>query len=171
MAEIWKDIPNYDNLYQVSNMGRIKSCSKIVLRNSGKGNALKEEKILSLEKIKSGYLRVQLSHNKSKKKYLVHRLVALVFIENVNNKKQVNHKDSVRDNNESSNLEWVTNKENQIHSVLSGNHNRKLKNDDVFLIRSLYKNGNISINKIATNYNMSIQAISNVVNYKTFKFL
>lgn len=94
--EVWKDISNYDN-YEVSSLGRV--------RNKQTGRVLKAAK-------KGGYCSLKLS---SKKNFFVHQLVAQSFLENPENKPQVNHKDKNGFNNTVGNLEWVTNKENSIH--------------------------------------------------------
>ena len=92
----WKDIPGYEGLYQVSNLGEIKSL--------GNGKTRKE-KILRLTKDKYGYLYITLSENGKLKKFKVHRLVAMAFIPNPNNYTQINHKDENRSNNRVENLE------------------------------------------------------------------
>lgn len=102
--EIFKDIPNYEGLYQVSNFGNVKS-----IRNN---------KILSPAKHKCGYIWVILCNNKVRKTFFVHRLVALTFIPNEKNKPQVNHKDSNKLNNILENLEWADNRENHTHSLI-----------------------------------------------------
>ena len=94
--EVWKGISNCDN-YQVSSLGRV--------RNKKTGRVLKAAK-------KGGYCSLRLS---SKKNFFVHQLVAQSFLENPENKPQVNHKDKNGFNNCVGNLEWVTNKENCIH--------------------------------------------------------
>ena len=93
MKEIWKDIPNYEGLYQASNLGRIKS---IYYNN----------KILKLNNDSNDYLQVWLCKNKKKKIYKVHRLVALTFIPNPNYLPFINHKDENKSNNNINNLEW-----------------------------------------------------------------
>lgn len=115
--EIWKDIKGYEGLYQVSNLGRIKSMlgTKMI---SGKLIYIKREKILSTFKINNNkpYLRIGLNKNKQRKCFLVHRLVAEAFIPNPENKPQVNHIDGNKQNNNVNNLEWVNNQENKIHA-------------------------------------------------------
>ena len=64
-----------------------------------------------------GYIRITLRNVHHEKKYLLHRLVALAFIPNPENKEQVNHKDMNKSNNSVENLEWITNRENKIHSL------------------------------------------------------
>ena len=108
MKEIWKSIPSYEGLYQASNLGNIKS-----LTRSGA-----KEKILKGEMDDSGYIRVVLSKNNIKKKYKIHRLVAMAFIDNTNNYSQINHKNGIKTDNRIENLEWCTPSYNTIHSYI-----------------------------------------------------
>lgn len=94
--EIWKDVIGYENLYQVSNLGRVKNKFGRILPQNSSGR----------------YLRVCLNKNKVNKKIAVHRLVAKAFIPNPNNYETVNHIDENRFNNNIENLEWCTNVEN-----------------------------------------------------------
>lgn len=108
MKEIWKDIEGYEGLYQVSNLGRVKRL---------KGKYMSKERILKPCENNTGYLQVHLCKNSKSKFYKVHRLVALAFIQNPENKQQVNHIDETKLNNVVSNLEWVTAKENNNHGT------------------------------------------------------
>ena len=101
--EIWKDIPGYENLYQVSSYGNVRSLN---YRNKHITHNLK----LYLDK--HGYYRVDLHKNGKIEKWLVSRLVATVFIPNPHNLPQVNHKDENKTNNNVKNLEWCTNEYN-----------------------------------------------------------
>lgn len=105
MKEIWKDIKGYEGLYQVSNLGRIKSLKRECRHPLG-GQRIVNERIMKLERTKWGYLRVHLNNNGVGKKVLVHRLVAQAFIPNSNNYEVVNHKDENPQNNNVENLEW-----------------------------------------------------------------
>jgi hypothetical protein len=98
--EIWKDIIGYEGFYKVSNLGRIQRNNKSIIKP---------------EKTNRGYLRVILSKNSNIKKKSVHRLVAMGFIPNPENKPQVNHIDSDKENNNKNNLEWCTGSENMKH--------------------------------------------------------
>lgn len=110
--EIWKDIQGYEGLYQISNYGRIKGLSKISKWN----NRVWKEKILKQRVVKQ-YKQIFLYKDGIGKEYKVHRLVAQAFLPNPDNLPQVNHKDGNKLNNNVSNLEWISARDNQLHSV------------------------------------------------------
>lgn len=99
MEELWKPIPNYEGYYEASNLGRIRSVYRY-------------KRVLKPMISNTGYERVDLFKNKCRKQYGVHRLVAITFIDNSDDKPFVNHKDENKLNNRASNLEWVTHVEN-----------------------------------------------------------
>ena len=111
MIEEWKDIKDYENLYQVSNLGRVKSLKREIIYSDGRKHTYKE-KILKPRKNKYGYLVVCLCNNGNRKEFFVHRLVALAFIPNPDNKPHIDHIDTNPLNNVYTNLHWVTPKEN-----------------------------------------------------------
>ena len=114
LQEIWKDITDYEGRYQVSNFGRIKCLEKKrYLQNS---LIIYPEKIMSLVPNHKGYLMVGLWGNGKYKTYSVHRIVAKHFVPNPDNLPQVNHKDTNKQNNIFSNLEWCTNSINIKHA-------------------------------------------------------
>lgn len=104
--EIWKDIEWYEWLYQVSNMWNIKSLNY---------NRTWKEKILKWSSLKNWYKWVALSKDKKINTFLIHRLVWLTFLQNKENKKQINHKNWIRIDNRVKNLEWMTCSENILH--------------------------------------------------------
>ena len=165
MQEIWKDIKDYEGLYQISNLGNVKS----LIRSST--NAIIMKPKLST----SGYYSVMLYKDGTHKTFYVHRLAALSFIPNPDNKPQVNHKDGNKLNNTLENLEWVTISENQKHAISHGlrtpspmigkfgklNHNSKP-------ILQCDTEGNVirkwdSISDAARYYGCSQNSISNVL--------
>ena len=111
--EIWKDISNYENLYQVSNLGRVRSITHTRKNGREKNHVcISKGKMLTPGKDNSGYMVVVLSKNGKTKSYRVHRLVAQEFLENKNNFKCINHKDENKANNKADNLEWCNHKYN-----------------------------------------------------------
>lgn len=112
IGEIWKDIKGYEGIYQVSNLGRVKS-----LKRYSNNNANTKDRLLKPSFNKKGYLRVVLCKNGIQYNKTIHRLVAEAFIPNPDNKPQVNHIDEDKTNNRISNLEWMTNKENRNHGT------------------------------------------------------
>lgn len=111
--EIWKDIIDYENLYQVSNYGRVKSLRRKVF--NGKDFYYKEERILKAN-TDGRYLCLTLVKNGRRKSFKIHRLVAEAFIPNPNNYPEVNHKDENKLNNCVNNLEWCSRRYNNIYN-------------------------------------------------------
>lgn len=118
--EIWKDIPGYEGIYQVSSFGRVKSLARKTCNQYGK-----EDHILSPGWIgpNKHYLFVHLCKKGNRKKYLVHQLVASVFIPNPLNLPHVNHKDENPQNNCVDNLEWCSPK----YNINYGKRNEKVR--------------------------------------------
>ena len=105
--ENWKEIAEYEGLYEVSDLGRVKSLGN---------NKYRKEKILKPGKNNWGYLQVRLHKDGHMKMSLVHRLVAEAFIPNPQGLETVNHKDEVKTNNTVSNLEWMSQGDNVAYS-------------------------------------------------------
>lgn len=112
--EEWREIKEYEGIYQVSNKGRVKVLPRYKTLHHGSGYWSKE-KVLKPSK-RGGYCIVVLRKDHKRKTYSVHRLVAQAFIPNPENKEQVNHKNGIRDDNDVQNLEWNTCSENIVHS-------------------------------------------------------
>lgn len=112
MVEVWRDIKNYEKLYQISNIGNIKRIEK----HSDHG----QEKMMKQTTGRKGYKMISLSKEKKQKTFCVHRLVAEAFIPNPKNLPQVNHKDGNKANNSVYNLEWCNNSYNQLHANRMG---------------------------------------------------
>jgi len=120
MKEIWKDIKGYEGLYRISNSGKVVSIPRMMMRKNGKPMMIKGgQKRFGIGN--NGYYRVGLHDEHGQKKMVsVHRLLAIAFIPNPDNKPCNNHKDSDRLNLAITNLEWVTYKENTDHSIKQG---------------------------------------------------
>ena len=113
MEEIWKDVVGYEGLYQVSNMGRVRSLTrKVKIQNTNKNRIFRGSIKAGCYELKNGYHVVSLYKNGKSKRFFTHRLVAVAFLENPLNLPQVNHKDENKKNNSVDNLEWCNAKYN-----------------------------------------------------------
>lgn len=164
--EVWKPVPGLENFCLVSDLGRFKKL---------RYKKLKEDKILKLGHYPNGYVQFSTTIDRIRHTAIAHRIVAKVFVDNPENKPEVNHLDEVKDNNRASNLEWATSKENSNYSI------EKLKNNlpkgenspssvlnkkQVEKIRLL--KGKLSYRKIAKKYNVSYSTIQNIFSGRTW---
>lgn len=174
--EIWKKIEGFEGKYEISNLGNVKSLEKYyLLRN--KYPVLLNEKYL--QKVNSnGYVSVGLHFNNKQKTIKIHRLVALHFIPNTENKPEVNHKYPClgKDFNEWWNLEWCTSKENIKHAIKNNliifkkgekSSYVKLKENEVLEIR----NSILSPTKLSKIYNISRTTIYDIKLNKTWNHI
>lgn len=181
MEEIWKDIKGYEGLYQVSNLGRVKSLPRTRSTGNGtcavKGGILKQNRRFDKKHNELMYPYVSF-HNKSgvsSKKFYVHRLVADAFIPNPLNLPCVNHKDEDKTNNNVDNLEWCTITYNNKYGTARkrSNETRCVKgickrvrkyNDDMSIL-SEYK----SVTEASILNNVRKETISGCCNYNSRK--
>lgn len=167
MNEIWKDIEGYGGEYQVSNLGRVRSCKK------GEWKTLKQGKHIK------GYLMVMLYANNKSTPFTVHRLVCEAFIGPRPNGKVINHKNSNKTDNSISNLEYVSKKENYKHAFISGKINLKgerqsnsvLTDKQALEILNIRKEKNLTYSKIAEIYNVSEHVVGKLIRRQSYTHL
>ena len=159
MKEIWKDIKEYEGLYQISNYGRVKTL------NPGY-NKIKSN-IKSLRKCHDGYYRISLYKDKKIKTYYIHKLVAKHFIPNPNNYSCINHKDENKLNNNISNLEWCTKKYNNIYSINKRKKHKKgiLQFDKNQKLINKWKSIAEASKKLNISYNAIFRCCNNTQKY------
>lgn len=145
--EVWKDIKDYEGLYQVSNYGNIKS--------------LRRDKNLKPAPNKRGYLIVSLSKNGKRSTIKIHQAVAKAFVENTKQYGEINHIDGEKFDNHYSNLEWTTRSKNMQHAVLYGKRNTKLTGSDVRRIKMGLMLGIRSI-ELAKMFGVCAMAIADI---------
>lgn len=117
-TEIWKDIVEYEGLYQVSNLGKVRGLSRLII--VGNYKRLVKQRILKPGTDVNGYLFVCLYNGINHRMFRIHRLVAIHFIPNTENKPEVNHIDGIKMNNYALNFEWVNRSENILHGFKIG---------------------------------------------------
>lgn len=157
MNEVWKSLKGVvenGDFYEVSNYGNVRSIDRMV--TNARGTYLQSSVVLKQTK-RRGYLEVGLNKNATGKIYGVHRLVALAFIPNPNNKPQVNHIDGNKINNHADNLEWATRSENVQHAYDNGlasgpkgekNGSAKLTERQVKIIKQLLRGNKLTHGEI-----------------------
>lgn len=180
--EIWKSLDglSYNNFefegYEVSNKGRLRSVDRLVIDKNGKAKKVKGV-IRRLKKNNRGYILVTVKSKGKECTCLIHRLVAMAFLENPNNLPEVNHIDNNKENNSLENLEWITSKDNHNHAISKGFRsqssengiNSKLSNEQAKEIRQLYLLGCSTYSSIAKTYNVSPSAIRRIVKHESYR--
>jgi hypothetical protein len=177
MEEVWRDINDFEGLYQVSNFGRVRSIDRDVTCSNGVVKRFKG-KILKISKAKPGsfwdvYRRVKLCKHGKYKAVKIHRIVAVAFVANPNNRLYVNHKNGIKTDNYAENLEWVTSGENQKHGYKLGlcyanplkgedHPSSKLRESDVLEIRRIMNESSMTIKELARLYGVSPTLIGHI---------
>lgn len=174
--EVWRDIKGYEDLYQVSSLGRIKSFAK--WKENGNGGFWLKESIKKNHISKRGYIVTDLYKNKKRKTWAVHRLIAVAFIPNLENKPYINHKNGIKTDNRIENLEWCTCGENHSHAYTHGlktavqgekSNFAKLNQNEVFVIRKLLEKTSLNKYQIAEIFNVSHDCILYIETKRTWK--
>lgn len=175
LEEIWRDVSNYEGLYQISNFGKVRTLTRKIKCCSGKYRIILSQ-IKKPRKDKDGYMMVDLSKNCSPRTFKIHRLVLEAFKGKSN--LQCNHKNGIKNDNRLCNLEYVTAKQNIVHAIKNGlrlpnlgekNGMSRLKEKDVIFIK---KNKNkYKQKKLAEIFGVDPSTISVILNNKTWRFL
>jgi len=166
--EEWRDIVGYEGIYQVSNLGRV--------RRIAEQNSTWVGRILKPNRDNNGYVRVNLCRNGQVTPYRVHFLVCQAFLGcPPDSRYEVNHKNGKKDDNQTSNLEWVTYSENLTHAyrVLSRKRIRvsKLTSDQVRRIRELWATGDYTQTGLGKLFGISQVTVWEIINRRTWAHL
>jgi hypothetical protein len=174
MKEIWKDIKNYEGLYQVSNLGRVRSLDRVVKH----GNRFRNDKgkILSVSVTPEGYPQITLCRDNKKHHVKIHRIVALTFMDKIDETYVVNHKDGNKKNNCLDNLEWVSYSRNVKHALENElslqrgqtHDSAKLRDIDIPTIKKLRNEYNLNLKTIALIYGVHRVTIGDIINGRTW---
>lgn len=183
--EIWKDVIGYESFYEVNNLGVIRSKSRKCPGGRGSFH-IRKPKLMTIRKDKHSYLRVGLTGDgitSSTKQvlWLVHRVVALAFIPNPENKPMVNHINGIKGDCKVENLEWVTRKENARHAFDTGlqvnpkgqdHRMAKLTEEQVLQIREKYRPNRVyGSTKLSREFNISVTNIKDIINRRIWNHI
>ena len=172
MKEKWKPIVGYEGLYEVSNMGNVRSLTRVVDFRDRAGNMNQrviKGRVMKPQKQRTGYLHVGLSKDGKVTLFRVHRLGAVAFIDNPEGLYEVNHIDEDKTNNRVDNLEWCDHKYNNNYGSKPRRGERnpmaKLTSEDVDEIRYRRASGEM-LKTIAADFGISINHVCNLAQGK-----
>lgn len=157
VGEIWKSVDEFNGDFQISNMGRIKS---MMLVKNGKYST--GEKLLKTAILEDGYAKVAINRSGKIKKRSIHRLMALAFIPNPDNLPEVNHINTIKNDNRLENFEWITKLGNMQHANMMGRIKKythhKITEDTAREIKIKLRDGT-SVKEIVNYYNMPVSTV------------
>lgn len=179
MPEVWKPIPSYEGLYEVSNLGKVRSLDRKVFWERFQVYTTKHGKILKFKIDRAGYRRVTLYKDDKARHWYVHRLVLLAFVGLPQNNQECCHNDGSRTNNTLSNLRWDTKESNMKDTMKHGtsyfstqkgikNANAKL-NDKI--VKEIRNRSNENQYTLAKEYGVSQVTIWKVIAKKIWKHI
>lgn len=178
MVEKWVAVKEYEGLYQVSNLGRVRSIDRVVRSRPSVFQTIKG-RIIKPHLNAFGYEKFTGSRDGKTKNLYVHRLVATAFIDKPDGKNCINHIDNNPSNNRATNLEWCTHKENSQHMIKSNRTNppvgarsasAKLTREQVLAIRSKSANG-VKQAILAKEYGIHVVYVGSIVRRKNWKHI
>lgn len=177
--EEWKPIVGYESAYEISNLGRVKALSRTQKMPGNGGFKVSPEIILKQHKTNHGHLYIDLTKENKRKKYLIHRLVAIHFISNPNNYPNVLHGDNDSTNNNKNNLSWGTQAMNMHDKIRHSTHKKGedipnciLTELQVKEIKTLYnKKKGFTYKKIGELYNVNKGTIGDIIKERTWKHI
>lgn len=164
--ETWKQVPKYFGKYQVSDLGRVKDYTGRIMKDYAHPR---------------GYRTITFTFNKKPKTVTIHRLVASLFLDNPDEKPQINHLNGIKTDNRATNLEWCTAQENIEHAMENGLYKKvqrrytpsisKLKPDDVLYIRDMYERNIMNVSELSDRFNISSVAVYKVINKVSYAYI
>jgi len=176
--DVWRDVSGFEDCYQISNNGKLKSKDRMKVNGFGKCSY---KGVILKPRLYNGYYRFTLQRLNKRRQVFIHRLVAEAFITNPENKPEVNHINGIRHDNRVENLEWCTRSENQLHAYKIGlqtptiiqgerHHKARLSEKDVLEIRRLYEAG-VGMTELSKMFNMNRGSIHHIIKRTSWKHI
>ena len=182
-GEIWKDIKDYEGLYQMSNKQRVKSLDRYKTFENGVKFLIRKAVLIKPRIRKTGYVTVGLyrSEDDSKKEHFIHKLMLQTFVPNPENKLEGNHKNGIKTDNSLENLEWCTRAENNRHAIDTGLlvapkgiyvHNAKFTEHQIRLIKRFYRRyPNANQRKVSKKMNICYKQLNKILKGGSWKHI
>ena len=164
--EIWKNVVGFEEQYEISNLGNLRSKERFVKHWRG-GERKYKSNFKNIRLNDKGYFRCNLKNEGKRYDFTIHRLVALAFLPNEENKPFVNHKNGIKTDNRVENLEWCTQAENITHAVKNRLVKTKLTDEQA---KEIF-NSQLSHRKLAKLYNITSSIVWRIKNKKAYKHL
>ena len=164
--EIWKDVVGFEEQYEVSNLGNLRSKERLVKHWRG-GERKYKSNVKNIRLNDKGYFRCNLKNGGKRYDFTIHKLVALAFIPNEENKPFVNHKNGIKTDNRVENLEWCSASENITHAVKNRLIKTKLTDEQA---KEIF-NSQLSNRKLAKIYDINHSIVWRIKNKKAYKHL
>ncbi len=161
MIEEWRDVVGYEGYYIVSNTGRVISLKRVVNMKNGSTKTVPRRELSQSRLTNSGYKLVQM-RKEGRTENLLHRVVAITFIDNDRNYKVVNHIDGDKLNNNIDNLEWTSYKKNAEHAIDMGLDTRKLNKEKVLEIYKMSHDNLYNQTEIGNMFGVTPQSVSQI---------
>lgn len=172
MNEEWRDIEGYEGVYQISNLGRVKSLDRMVGHNKG-GKKLIRGKLKRAHIAKNGYPMLNLSNKNRQESVYLHRILGKTFLPNPRRLETINHKDGNKENFDLSNLEWASHSENISHAYRTGLRKPTRILDDciVLSIITFAHKRHTSQQSLANCFGVTRSCVQSIVRRNTWKHM
>ena len=164
--EIWKNVVGFEEQYEISNLGNLRSKERFVKHWRG-GERKYKSNVKNIRLNDKGYFRCNLKNEGKRYDFTIHKLVALAFLPNEENKPFVNHKNGIKTDNRVENLEWCSASENVTHAVKNRLIKTKLTDEQA---KEIF-NSHLSHRKLAKLYNVTSSIVCRIKNKKAYKHL
>lgn len=170
MVELWKPVQNYEELYEVSNLGSVKSLERLAHTQQTEKKAHKiKERILKPGVNNQGYLTVSLSKQGKRKTFKIYRLVSEAFLGTKPKNYVTRHGAKGSQDNSVTNLSYGTYQDNERDKIRDKSSNHKFSEKEILEIRQIYREGQLNIKQLSVLYAVDHACMWKIIRYKSYK--